>query len=171
MKFSLCHLSLSELEKLQCDSISIYVFEDVKPLCGLAGIVDWRLNGLISRLFIEGSLRGTSRENFLIPVRSRLSVEKIFGFGLGRVSEFSIDRVEATLWETFMTLNRASVHSTALMLPGRSENLYTFEETGYILRRALQQDFDLDELVIADRFDDPQKTLSRIVGEEGGRKK
>ena len=165
MKFSLCNLSLAELEKLQCDSISIYVFEDVKPLCGLAGIVDWRLNGLISRLFIEGSLRGTSRDNFLMPVGKRLSVEKLFGFGLGRVSEFSIDRVETTLWDTFMTLNRASVHSTALMLPGRSENLYAFEEAGDILKRTLKQDFDLDELVIADRFDDPQKTLGKIVGE------
>ncbi|MFH1437047.1 MAG: M17 family peptidase N-terminal domain-containing protein [Pseudomonadota bacterium] len=171
MKFSLCHLSLGELDKLQCDSVSIYVFEDVKPLCGLAGIVDWRLNGMISRLLIDGSLRGTGMENFLIPVRSRLSVEKLFGFGLGRVADFSIDRVEETLYETFRTLNKASVHSTALMLPGRSENRYAFDEAGDILKRALKQDFDLDELVIADRFDDQQKALGRIVGEEGGRKR
>jgi hypothetical protein len=58
MKFRICQLSLYEIEKLQCDSISIFIFEDARPLRGIAGIVDWRLNGMISKLLIEGFRSG-----------------------------------------------------------------------------------------------------------------
>jgi hypothetical protein len=164
MHFSLCKLDLHEIEKLRCDSLAVYLFEDVVPLRGMVGIVDWRLNGMISALLQSGVLRAAAGETFLIPLRPRLPIEKLFGFGLGGVGAYGAGRVADTVRGTFSVLARAAVHSTGLMLPGRSENLYSLEEGMGLLRGILRQADDLDELVIADRFASPEKDLQEILG-------
>lgn len=164
MNFSICKLAIHEIEKLQCDSISIFIFQDMVPLQGMAGIIDWRLNGVISKFLIEETIGGKENENFLIPMRPRMPIEKLFGFGLGKVGDFSVDKVEDILRGTLGVLNRAAVHSTAMMLPGRCEELYSLEKGVSVLRSILGKKYDLDELVIADRFENPEKDLNEIIG-------
>jgi len=163
MNFSICRLAIHEIEKLRTDSIAIFIFEDIVPLRGMAGIIDWRLNGMVSEFLLEGTLTGRAGENFLIPLRPRLPSWKLFGFGLGRIGDFSVDRVQDAVGEAFATLNRAAVHSTALMLPGRSEDIYGPDEGVVEVRKILRTGFDLDELVIADRFMNPEKDIDDIL--------
>lgn len=168
MNFSICRLGLHEIEKLRTDSIAVFLFENVVPLRGMAGVIDWRLNGMVSGLILKGLLTGRAGEKFLVPLRPRLASWKLFGFGLGRVEDFSIERVQPAVGESFAVLNRAAVHSTALMLPGRSEDIYGPDEGVVEIRRILRQGYDLDELVIADRFANPEKDIEDILsGLEG----
>ena len=113
MNFSICGLSLHEIEKLRTDSITIFLFQDIVPLRGMAGMIDWRLNGMVSGLLLKGLLTSRVGENFLVPLRPRLPSWKLFGFGLGRAEDFSIEQVQPTVGKAFAVLNRAAVHSTA----------------------------------------------------------
>jgi hypothetical protein len=92
-----------------------------------------------------------------------MPIEKLFGFGLGRIAEFSIGRVEETVEEAFSVLAKASVHSTAMMLPGRGEDLCSLEDGIRLLKHLLKRRYDLDELIIADRFEDVEKDYDAIT--------
>jgi hypothetical protein len=164
MNFSICSLALHEIEKLRTDSIAVFLFEDVVPLRGMAGMIDWRLNGMVSGLLLGGLLTAKPGENFLIPLKPRLMSWKLFGFGLGRAADFSIEGVQRAVGRAFEVLNRAAVHSTALMLPGRSEDLYGPDEGVAEMRGILRKGYDLDELVMVDRFVNPEKDIEDILG-------
>lgn len=163
MNFGICRLNIREIEKLRCDSMCLFMFEESFPLMGLSGIVDWRMCGMISKLLKEGTIRGGEKESFLVPTRPRLPVEKLFGFGMGKVHDFHSARVEEIVEEAFSVLKKASVHSTSLQLPGRCRDLYPLEEAARIIRKILEKKYDIDELVVIDRFNDPEKDLALIT--------
>ncbi len=65
------------------------IFEDVRPLRGVAGLLDWRLNGFISRLILEGRFRGEFEEVLLMPSGGRVKAEQIILLGVGPQEGFS----------------------------------------------------------------------------------
>jgi hypothetical protein len=69
-------------------------FEDVRPLKGSTSLIDWRLNGRLSDLIIQGKISGHFSESLIMPAQGRLSVREIFVFGLGKSSELSEKRFE-----------------------------------------------------------------------------
>jgi len=163
MKIGICPLQLRDIGLLQCESISMFIFKDIIPLKGLEGFIDWRLGGMISKFLINGVISAEEGKNFLYPPRPKLRARKLFGFGMGESKKYNPDKIEQSLTDIFHVLGRADVHSTALMLPLRSENLYSFEEGLKLLQRLLQKNFDFDELIIVDRFEDPEKDLKKVT--------
>lgn len=75
-------------------------FEDVRPLKGRAGFVDWRLNGRLSDLILGGRIGGAFSESLIMPSQGRLATDEILLFGLGRSGEIS----EAMLEKGFSQL-------------------------------------------------------------------
>ncbi|MBI3540931.1 MAG: hypothetical protein HY073_02170 [Deltaproteobacteria bacterium] len=72
-------------------------FEDLRPLKGSSGLIDWRLNGKISDLILQGRLSGSFSESLIMPSQGRLAAKDIFMFGLGNFSELSEKRFEEGL--------------------------------------------------------------------------
>ncbi|MBI2982448.1 MAG: hypothetical protein HYY44_09225 [Deltaproteobacteria bacterium] len=70
-------------------------FEDIRPLRGSTGLIDWRLNGRLSELILQGRLSGSFEESMIMPVSGRLAADEILLFGLGTAADLSEDRVEA----------------------------------------------------------------------------
>lgn len=70
-------------------------FEDVRPLKGSTGLIDWRLNGRISELVLKGRLSGAFSESIIMPASGRLAADEILLFGLGLASELSEGRLES----------------------------------------------------------------------------
>lgn len=64
-------------------------FEDVRPLRGSTGLIDWRLNGRLSDLIVRGRLDGRFAESLIMPSQGRLAADEILLFGLGRSTELS----------------------------------------------------------------------------------
>lgn len=111
---------LGQIDALRCEALALPFFSDERPLRGALGLLDWRMCGFISRLLVRGRIDGTPLETVLIPGRPKLSMDKLFLFGLGPKAEFDTALLERAIGHMLDSLARARVRSTALVLPGRN---------------------------------------------------
>ncbi len=111
---------LRNLDALKCEAIVAAFFSDERPLTGALGLVDWRLCGFLSEMMVRGSLTGSAGQDVLVPLRPRLTVDKLFMFGLGASSSFTVERLVDETERMLRVLERAKVRTAALVLPGRN---------------------------------------------------
>jgi hypothetical protein len=78
------------LDELVTDLLVATLFETDRPPRGVTGLVDWRLNGFISRLILRGAVAGVRDEVVLLPLNRRLPARRLLLVGLGRFEEFSL---------------------------------------------------------------------------------
>lgn len=90
------HLVLSSLpiDEVPGEVALATFFEDVRPLKGSTSLIDWRLNGRLSDLILQGKISGHFSESLIMPSQGRLSAREIFLFGLGRSKELTETRYE-----------------------------------------------------------------------------
>ncbi len=62
--------------------MALGIFEDEKPPRGIGGLIDWRLNGMLSREIKNGRIGGGFREKVVIPFPERIGSEILLLFGL-----------------------------------------------------------------------------------------
>ncbi|MBN1471403.1 MAG: hypothetical protein JW925_06470 [Syntrophaceae bacterium] len=126
MNFGICSLALHEIEKLRTDSIAVFLFEDVVPLRGMAGMIDWRLNGMISREIKKERIRGDYEEKIIIPFLPRIGSEMLLLFGLGKVSDINYGKIYNASYLITQTVDKMALDSCAFDLYGQGRlNLVT----------------------------------------------
>jgi hypothetical protein len=74
---------LQDIKKLETDALIVGFYEDVRPLKGLAGELDWLLCGSLSALILNNKLSGSLGEVALLNSRGKIPAKKIFMVGLG----------------------------------------------------------------------------------------
>jgi len=79
-----------DISKIESEAIVACFFDDVRPLKGIAGRLDWFLCGSLSRLIIEKRLRGSLGDVALLTTRGKVPAQKLFLMGLGSYSGFSL---------------------------------------------------------------------------------
>lgn len=80
---------LQDIKKLETGALIVGFFEDVRPLKGLAGELDWLLCGSLSSLIINKKLRGGLGDVALLTSQGKLPTQKIFMIGLGPKATFT----------------------------------------------------------------------------------
>lgn len=110
--------SLETLDGLQgADSLCVFVAEDVRPLPGLAGYLDWRLCGALSRVLKNGWFVGARGDALLVPSDGRVAMPRIFVIGLGKAKAATEAELTQAMAEAAKVLARAKVESVALEIP------------------------------------------------------
>jgi hypothetical protein len=74
---------LQDIKKLETDALIVGFYQDVRPLKGLAGELDWLLCGSLSELILNNKLSGSLGEVALLASRGKVPAMKIFMVGLG----------------------------------------------------------------------------------------
>ena len=141
MKVRLAQPRLESLDELHGRCLVLTCFADDRPLRGLTGLVDWRLNGRLSRLVLREFVDGHYREATLTPSTSRLTFDRVLLIGMGKRSEFNADRFEETCRFCFDTLVRMEVLDFAMSLPGRVGLDVGLRQALAGWRRALSESF------------------------------
>lgn len=77
------------LDKIDTGIAIVPVFEDIRPLRGASGLLDWRMNGYLSQLIIEKRFAGEFEEVLLMPTRGRIKAKQLILFGVGPKEDFS----------------------------------------------------------------------------------
>jgi hypothetical protein len=72
-----------DITKIDTDAVIVCFHEDVRPLRGGAGQIDWILCGALSRLIIEKHIRGALGEVALVTSGGKIPAPKVFLVGLG----------------------------------------------------------------------------------------
>lgn len=83
--------ALDELEAT-AELLVVTAFADERPLKGLAGIVDWRLRGKLSRQLQAGFVDAAWQQRLLCPTGGLLPHERVLLLGLGSSTEHRTDR-------------------------------------------------------------------------------
>ncbi len=121
-------------------------FSDDRPLRGLTGLVDWRLNGQLSRLMLKDFIDCHYQEAMLTPIPGRLPFERLLLVGMGRRGEFNAQRFEDVCRFCFKTLAEMEVLHFAMTLPGRVGLDVGLRQALAGWRRALSESFMPKEL-------------------------
>lgn len=98
-------------------------FDDEKPPRGICGLMDWRLNSLISREIKQGHIRGEFKEQVAIPWPERIDAEMLFLFGLGDLADLSYDRIYEAAYAVMTAAGRMKLWNFAFDLPGDGRSM------------------------------------------------
>jgi len=124
---------LRRLDEVSAEVIACAIYRDERPLPGLAGLLDWRLAGRLSRLAKQGFLLGEVGELLVVPVRPRLPFDKILVAGLGPRGAFGDSTFRKVLERTMDALAGLHVKKAVVELPGRGDEAITAERAADIL--------------------------------------
>jgi len=80
-RLEVADLSLATLDALDVDALGVLVGPE-RPLQGLAGLVDWRLCGALTRALSGGLYAGAPDEALLLPTGGRLPCGRVVALGL-----------------------------------------------------------------------------------------
>jgi len=80
---------MHDIKKLETDAVAVGFFEDIRPLKGAAGALDWILCGSLSDLIIRNKIRGALGEAALLTTRGKIPAPKVFMVGLGPRSQMT----------------------------------------------------------------------------------
>jgi hypothetical protein len=111
-------ISSQPVECLKRDGLVLNFFSDERPPRGYCGLVDWRLNGLISKQIACGKISGSFTEQVLITPRDRIPASRILLFGLGHSSDMIYDRVYAAGQTIARTVLQIDCDDIAMDIPG-----------------------------------------------------
>lgn len=118
MRLSFAEACLPSLDALAgVEALCLFVFEDERPLRGLAGLADWRLCGGLSRILMEGRFVGEPGDALLFPVWGRLGPSKVFCFGAGRRKGHGKQAFGDSVRRACEAMSKAGVKSFATFLP------------------------------------------------------
>ncbi len=75
------------IDEIENHLAMVLAFQDIRPLKGQAGMVDWRLNGSLSDLILKQRFQGKRGEALLMPLQGRLPAKELIVLGLGNQQE------------------------------------------------------------------------------------
>jgi hypothetical protein len=124
---------LRRLDEVSSEVLACGVFCDALPPHGTAGLVDWRLCGSISRLFVSKFLTGERGEVLLVPPRPKLPFDKALLFGLGTRIGFDVEGFRQVTAHMLRAMRELCARSAVVELPGRFEGIVDPERATDIL--------------------------------------
>lgn len=107
--------------------------ENERPMRGLAGVLDWRMNGRLSSLLVDGFATGRLGEVLLVPGKPRLPFDKVILFGLGHTADFGDRTYREVLENILSTLKGLKARSAIVELPGRHLDIIRPVEAANVL--------------------------------------
>jgi len=127
----------STVDKVDADIVALPFFEDERPLRGASGLVDWRMNGALSRLILQGAVSGLEGESFLMSTDGRISAPRLLLFGLGNSNIFDAKRFQTLLSQFVKTVARLKFTRLAIAIPGSS--LFSMKNVGDVVKKEFEK--------------------------------
>jgi hypothetical protein len=163
MEISLLPLDLARWDQAPgADLCLAPVFSDVRPLRGVAGLVDWRLNGHLSERLREERFAAERGERLLLPTR-RLPWRAVLALGLGSTRDFDDDRFRDALDTAFTVAKGLGAATLAAGLPGRDTGKVDPERAATLLRQAAHERDHVTALTLLDTAA-ALKIMSELLG-------
>ncbi len=115
---------LQDIKKLDTEALVVGFYEDVRPLKGLAGELDWLLCGSLSALILNKKLSGALGEVALLNSRNKVPAKKLFLVGLGPKGGYSASSLRKAASIAASSSAGAGVTSVAVEYLGSSSVPY-----------------------------------------------
>jgi len=86
-------ISTASPDALARETLILGFFSDERPPKGYCGLVDWRLNGVISTEIAAGRIAGTYLEKVACAFSGRIPASRLLLIGMGALAELTYDRL------------------------------------------------------------------------------
>jgi hypothetical protein len=126
-----------DITKIDTDAVIVSFYENIRPLRGGAGQIDWLLCGALSRLVIERHIRGALGEVALVTSAGKIPAPKVFLVGLGPREGSSPDSLRRAARAAASSVAGAGVTRAALSSAPIADGLS--DETLQALRQGLTE--------------------------------
>jgi Cytosol aminopeptidase family, N-terminal domain len=156
---------LHALDQISTEILIACVAEDERPAHGVAGLLDWRLAGSLSRLMHRGFFTGRLGEVLLVPSKPKLPFDKIVLFGIGPRADFDEDAFRVCLTHILETLKGLRARSAVAELPGRHFDAITPERAAELLFEAVGSSREHDVWTLAEPAE-AQRAITRHLAQE-----
>ncbi len=134
---------LQTLDQLPSDSLALFCAQPFAPLRGVAGFVDWRVCGAVSRALLSGVFKGEFDEVLLLPARGRLFGKKLFVFGLGDIRELDSQKLRAICQKAAIVLRQARVQQVVFAAPSVADQTALTQNFLSVVQSELSGEIDL----------------------------
>jgi len=111
---------MAHVDALRCEVLVLTFFADERPLRSIAGLVDWRMCGFLSKRMLDGFITGHASERVLVPTQGRMPVDKLLLFGMGEQRSFTAQDGVQHVRRIFDVLADLGFRTAGIVLPGRS---------------------------------------------------
>lgn len=119
-------------DRMEGEVVCALIFEDERPLRGPAALLDWRMNGRLTKMILEGDVFGRRGERLVIDGGSKILAPWVLFQGGGRLDGLSEDSWKGLLVDLLDAATLAGFSRLALCLaplPGqRHEDVIHFLE-------------------------------------------
>ncbi|MDP1992920.1 MAG: hypothetical protein Q8K00_18050 [Syntrophales bacterium] len=109
--------STASPDALARETLILGFFSDERPPRGYCGLVDWRLNGMISTEIAGGRISGNFLEKIAYAFPRRIRISRLLLFGMGVLSELTYDRLYDAGFEMAKTVTGIGATDLALPMP------------------------------------------------------
>lgn len=155
--------SLRRLDLAATEVLVASVTEDERPVRGLAGLLDWRMNGRISGLLGNGFATGKLGEVLLIPGKPRLPFDKVILFGLGRAVDFGDRTYRVVVERVLSTLEGLKARSAVVELPGRHLDVIKPDAAASVLLEIVNDRPDHDLWTLVESAESQQLITQQVI--------
>lgn len=161
---------LRQIDTAGSEVLACCMFEDERPMRGVAGLVDWRMAARLSRLVQSGDLFGARGEVALIPGKPRVPFEKLLLFGLGPKDDFDEEVFLEATHRILDTLSGLKVRMAVVERPGRHVDVVDALRGADLILEACEGYGDQDLWTMVEDGPD-QKRIAQHLSEERRRKR
>jgi hypothetical protein len=164
-------------DALARETLILGFFSDERPPRGYCGLVDWRLNGMISAEIAEGRISGSFLEKIAYAFPARIHAARLLLFGMGAVSDLTYDRLynagfeiaktAAGIGATDLALPMPAAGRGSLQLAGMTEALITGLFDGYAREPEKLSTLSLEIPARPDNKEDIRRGLDRFLKQAG----
>jgi len=104
-------------DRLPGEMLVVPLFEDQRPLAGPAAVVDWRLDGALTRMILAGEVCGRAGEVLALPTNTKFAAPWLMLVGSGRWLALNRRGYLALAGRLLQLAARAGIRELALCLP------------------------------------------------------
>jgi hypothetical protein len=146
-------LTAQPVDKVSAQTLVITHFVGDVPLIGPAGLIDWRLNGRLSRVILGGRFSGRAKELMLLPAEGRFKAADVVWLGLGVKESFDEAHIPQVFEFVIDVIIKKKASQVALSLTQMMGGPFDWRSAVALLVGRLQSERTLKELILSEPED------------------
>jgi hypothetical protein len=152
---------LHALDQHPAEVIACGVWSDERPMRGLAGLLDWRLAGRVSKLAREKFVSGDAGEILCMQGKPRIPFDKVLLVGAGPRGAFDEAAYRKAVGTLLRTLEGLHVKRAVVELPGRAGGRIDAGRAAEIVLEATRDSNDHDAWFLVEEPEAQAKIATR----------
>lgn len=125
--------------------LALPVFSDQLPTRGQTALCDWRLDGAIAKLALEGKVRGALGEKAMIGGAARVGAERLLVYGLGPSKGASPVGIQKAVSALVADVAKLKLGSWSIGIMGRDLSEVSYRDAAASTLRAIFHEADGDD--------------------------